>query len=130
MASLARVIGNTIDVRIGSGKEELMNYFSEWCELKQGELESMLTSIANMTYEHNDVNKNISEAAVFVKLMTRLFGTLSRLEFIGKHKEIIKEVIIEKEKEKERRTPLIIKIEQDEPQNEFPKSSNKPGLLS
>ena len=73
-----------------------------------------------MTYEHNDVNKNISEAAVFVKLMAKLFGTLSRLEIIGKHKEIIKEVIIEKEKEKER-TPLIIKVEQEEPGSELPR---------
>lgn len=87
MASLARVIKNTIDLRIGSGKEELMNYLSEWCELKQGEMESMLSSIANMTYEHNDVNKNISEAAVFVKVMAKLFATLSKLEFIGKRKE-------------------------------------------
>lgn len=86
MASLARVLKNTIDLRIGSGKEELMNYLSEWCELKQGELESMLSSIAGMTYDHNDVNKNISEVAVFVKVVSRLFGTLSKLEFIGKRK--------------------------------------------
>ena len=86
MASLARVIKNIIDLRIGSGKEELMNYLSEWCELKQGELESMLSSIANMNYEHNDVNKNISETAVFLKKMTKLFATLANLEFIGKPK--------------------------------------------
>lgn len=86
MASLARVIKNTIDLRIGSGKDELMNYLSEWCDLKQGELESMLASIANMSYEHTDVNKNISESAVFVKVISRLFGTLSKLEFIGKRK--------------------------------------------
>jgi hypothetical protein len=88
MASLARVIRNTIDLRIGSGKEELMNYLSDWCEIKQGVLETMLNSIANMTYEHNDVNKNISEAAVFVKKMDELFDKLSKLEFIGKPKVI------------------------------------------
>ena len=87
MATMARVIKNTIDLRIGSGKDELMNYLSEWCELKQGELESMLTSISNMTYEHNDVNKNISEIAVFVKVIGKLFQSLSKLEFIGKRKE-------------------------------------------
>jgi hypothetical protein len=86
MASLARIIKNTIDLRIGSGKDELMNYLSEWCELKQGELESMLSSIASMSYDHNDVNKNISEAAVFVKVVARLFSTLSKLEFIGKRR--------------------------------------------
>ncbi|MEO6916078.1 MAG: hypothetical protein ABI151_10830, partial [Chitinophagaceae bacterium] len=86
MASLARTVKNIIDLRTGSGKEELMNYLSEWCDLKQGELDSMLTSIANMAYDHNDVNKNISETAVFLKKMTRMFGTLASLEFIGKPK--------------------------------------------
>ena len=86
MASLARVLKNTIDLRIGAGKDELMEYLSEWCELKQGELESMLASIAGMNYDHNDVNKNISEAAVFVRVIAKLFNTLSRLEFIGKRK--------------------------------------------
>lgn len=100
MASLARVIRNTIDLRIGSGKEELLNYLSEWCDIKQGELESMLNSIANMTYEHNDVNKNISEAAVFVDIMDDLFNKLSKLEFIGKPKVIEVERIVEKERER------------------------------
>jgi hypothetical protein len=86
MAALSRVIKNIIDLRTGSGKEELMNYLSEWCDLKQGELESMLSSIANMSYEHNDVNKNISETAVFLEKMTGLFATLANLEFIGKPK--------------------------------------------
>jgi hypothetical protein len=87
IAALARVIKNTIDLRIGSGKDELMNYLSDWCDLNQGELESMLASIANMKYDHNDVNKNISEAAVFVKVITKLFGTLSKLDMIDKKKE-------------------------------------------
>lgn len=117
MASLARVIGNTIDLRAGSGKEELMNYLSEWCELKQGELESMLNSIANMTYDHNDVNKNISEAAVFVKLMDKLFGTLSKLDFIGKPKEKV-------------RARTFIKEEKEEVKAEVPRNSNRPGFWS
>jgi hypothetical protein len=115
IASLARGIVNTIDLRIGLGKDELMTYFSEWCELKQGELENMLNNITNMTYEHDDVNKNISEAAVFVKIIGKLFRTLSRLEFIGKHKE------------RERR--LIIKEEKEDARNELPRSSNRPRLL-
>jgi hypothetical protein len=111
MASLARIIKNTIDLRIGSGKDELMNYLSEWCEIQKGEMESMLSSIANMTYDHNDVNKNISEAAVFVKVMARLFGTLSKLEFIGKRKS--GQFVVKEE-------PLI---------SEAPKKDNKPRFL-
>lgn len=84
---LARVLKNTIDLRTGSGKEELMNYLSEWSELKQGEFESLLTNMASMRYNHNDINQNIIAIIQFAKVTGKLFTTLSNLEFIGKKKE-------------------------------------------
>ncbi len=87
IVSLARVMKNTIDLRIGSGKDELMNYLSEWCELKQGELENMLSALAGIRYDNNDINKNIQKVVLFVKVTGKLFDTLSNLEFIGKRKE-------------------------------------------
>lgn len=85
--SLARVMKNTIDLRIGSGKEELMNYLSEWCELNQGELENMLSGLANLRYNNNDINSNITPVIRFAKVTGKLFESLSNLEFIGKRKE-------------------------------------------
>ncbi len=87
ISTLSRIMKNTIDLRIGSGKEELMNYLSEWCELRQGELESMLSNLANTSFNQNDINKNIEKVVQFVKVTSRLFETLSKLEFIGKRKE-------------------------------------------
>ena len=87
ISSLARVMKNSIDMRTGSGKEEMMNYMSEWCELKQGELETMLSSLANTNFNQNDINKNIQKIVLFVKVTSRLFETLSKLEFIGKRRE-------------------------------------------
>jgi hypothetical protein len=84
---LARVMKNSIDMRTGSGKEELMNYLSEWCELKQGELETMLSGLANTSFNQNDINANIQKIIAFVKVTSRLFDTLSKLEFIGKRRE-------------------------------------------
>ena len=84
---LARIIKNTIDLRIGSGKEELLNYLAEWCDVNQGELETLLTSIANMQYTHHDINQNLIKIIKFVKVIGKLFDTLSNLEFIGKKKE-------------------------------------------
>ena len=78
---------NVIDLRIGSGKEEMMNYLSEWCELNQGEFENMLTGLANIRYNHNDINSNIQKIIQFVKITSTLFETLSKLEFIGKKKD-------------------------------------------
>lgn len=87
ISTLARLMKNSIDMRTGSGKEELMNYLSEWCELKPGELETMLSSLANTSFDQNDINKNIQKIVVFVKVTSRLFDTLSKLEFIGKRRE-------------------------------------------
>jgi hypothetical protein len=98
ISTLSRIMKNTIDLRIGSGKEELMNYMSEWCELRQGELESMLSNLANASFNQNDINKNIEKVVQFVKVTSRLFETLSKLEFIGKRKEsgiFVKEETIE-----------------------------------
>lgn len=85
--ALARTIKNIIDLRIGSGREELMNYLCEWCDLKQGELEAMLSNMALLRYNHNDINENINTIVVFVKTISKLFSTLSSLDFIGKRKE-------------------------------------------
>lgn len=87
IAGLARVIKNTIDLRIGSGKDELMTYLCEWCELNQGELEGLLSSMAALRYNHNDVNQNIGSIIEFAKIIGKLFNTLANLEFIGKKKE-------------------------------------------
>lgn len=87
IVSLARVMKNSIDLRTGSGKEEMLNYLSEWCELKQGELEGLLSNIANLRYNNNDINGAIEKVVPFIKVTLKLFDTLSKLEFIGKRKE-------------------------------------------
>lgn len=87
VASLARVMKNSIDLRIGSGKDEMLNYLSEWSELKQGDLESMLSALAGIRYDNSDINNNIHQVVGFLKVVSKLFDTLSKLEFIGKKKE-------------------------------------------
>lgn len=87
IVTLARLIKNTIDLRMGSGKDELMNYLCEWCDLKQGELEVLLTNMSVLKYNHYDINSNITPIVQFAKVIGKLFTTLSNLEFIGKKKE-------------------------------------------
>ncbi len=82
VSGLARAMKNTIDLRIGSGKDDLMNYLSKWSEQKQGELEAMLSRVANLSYNHNNINESIPPVVEFGKVITKLFETLSNLEFI------------------------------------------------
>jgi hypothetical protein len=87
VVSFARVMKNTIDLRTGTGKDEMMNYFTEWCELKQGEFINMLSTISSFRFDNNDLNKDIRRIVAFINIISRLFETLSNLEFIGKRKE-------------------------------------------
>jgi hypothetical protein len=100
IASLARMMKNTLDGFIGFGKEELVNYFTEWCNVKQGELEEAITTLANHQYDHIDINNSIDKVSKFTKIISRLFYQLSRLEYIGKRREagiFVKEELVSQE---------------------------------
>jgi hypothetical protein len=87
IASMARVLKNTLDQYIGTGKEELINYFVEWCELNQGELENVITGLTTHKYVHENINDTVEITMVFTRSISALFHNLSRLEYIGKKRD-------------------------------------------
>ncbi len=96
-SAMARLIKNILDTYLGSGKEELVNYFTEWCNISQGELEGAITGLANYQYDHLDINGSVEKITVFTKILSQLFHQLSRLEYIGKRKDsgiFVKEEVI------------------------------------
>jgi len=84
VAGLARTMKNAIDLRAHTGKEELLNYLSEWCELRQGELETLMTNCANIRYKHTDVRDCLQPMIPFVRAINKLFDSLARLDYIGR----------------------------------------------
>jgi hypothetical protein len=97
VSAFARLIKNTLDIYTGSGKEELINYFVEWCDVTQGELESAFTSLANYSYNHQDIRSSLNIVSRFTGILLPLFINLARLDYIGKRKEVgifVKEQII------------------------------------
>jgi hypothetical protein len=108
VASLARLIKNTLDCYLGSGKEELVNYFTEWCNISQGELEAAVTNLATHQYDHLDINDSIEKVSAFSKLLSRLFFQLAKLEYIGKRKEagiFVKEDVVKQGQSPENPVP-------------------------
>ena len=87
VASMARLFKNTLDYYIGSGKEEFINYCTEWCNVNQAELETSTTTLSNYTYNHLDVNVGIEKVLQFTRTISNLFGNLSKLDYIGKKKD-------------------------------------------
>lgn len=87
VVSMARVLKNFIDGRSGAGKEELLNYFSEWCNLTQGQFESVFTEVINVDYHHNQIDATVQKIKVFMKTLEELFSVLNRLDYIGKKRD-------------------------------------------
>jgi hypothetical protein len=85
--SIARIMKNTIDFHLGSGKEELMNYLSEWCDMNQSDLENMLNGLSIFQYDHNNIGTSVQAIRKFMFVTSQLFDTLSNLEFIGKRRD-------------------------------------------
>ncbi len=97
VTSMARLIKNSLDVYVNAGKEDLMNYFTEWCELSQGALETVITDLGNHSYQHEDINAAVAKVLAFTKTVSALFLKLSKLDYIGKKKEaaiFVKEEIV------------------------------------
>lgn len=74
-------------MNIGAGKEELMNYLSEWVNITPGVFEDTLSKVSSMQYHTIDSNRNISAVNYFITTINHLFDTLQKLDFIGKKKE-------------------------------------------
>ncbi len=87
IANAARVIRNTIDAEAASNKEELLNYFTNWSELKQGDFEKLLVYCINFEYNHYDILFSIEQFSEFMQIVGLLFEKLESLAYIGKKKE-------------------------------------------
>jgi hypothetical protein len=103
LARFTRLMRNTMETLPPESKEEMINYFSDWCNLKQGEFEELLLSVINHKYEHEDIAGSLIELARLMEVISVLFDTLSGLDYIGKRKET---QIFVKEEQKPKRSFL------------------------
>lgn len=87
LMSIAMSVRNGIDMQIGAGKEELMNYLTEWLNITPGIFEETLSSVAHLKYDVIDTNNNIAQVGNCIATIHTLFETLDKLDFIGKKKD-------------------------------------------
>jgi hypothetical protein len=87
IASFARIIRNTIDCNAAAHKEELLNYFTTWSELKPGDFEKLLVYCTNFEYDHREISASLDQFSEFIQIMNSLFTKLESLAYIGKKKE-------------------------------------------
>lgn len=96
IASLGRLIRNSIDVHQGVGKEELINYFVEWCDLNQGELEKVIAQVVDHVYDHTAISEATDSCSRFLEEIVGLYAKLDELDYIGRKSE--KDIFVKEEK--------------------------------
>ncbi|AEW86755.1 hypothetical protein B0A78_06405 [Flavobacterium columnare NBRC 100251 = ATCC 23463] len=84
---LARTLKNLFDSKSGAGKEELLNYFADWCNVNQGTFENIFLELINNNYNHNQIDISVSKIHKFMDVFENLLSSLSRLDYIGKKRD-------------------------------------------
>ena len=110
LGGLARIIKSGLDVFVGTGKEDFVNYLTQWCDLNQGEIEGVLVETIDIKYVHTDINDSFQRISAFTKLVLKLFKKLSELDYIGKKPEtgiFVKEEVVDNLEIKGRRSFLL-----------------------
>ncbi|QXP59296.1 hypothetical protein [Olleya sp. HaHaR_3_96] len=110
LVSLARVIKSALDVYVGTGKEELLNYLTDWCDLNQGAFENVLIDMIELEYVHTNINESLYRTSAFTRLMLSLYKKLNELDYIGKKSDsniFVKEEVVDNAEVKSRRSFLL-----------------------
>lgn len=110
VVNLGRVVKSSLDVYAGTGKEDFLNYLTDWCDLNQGAFENVLVETIEMKYTHTDINASLLQTSSFTKLMLSLFKKLNELDFIGKKADsgiFVKEEVVDNTEVKSRRSFLL-----------------------
>ena len=109
-SSLARIIKNSLDVFAGAGKEEFLNYISDWGDLNQGGFESIMNETINNDYQHTNINPSLDQISRFTRIILTTFKKLNELDYIGKKSDsniFVKENVVDKTNEGGRRSFLL-----------------------
>ncbi len=107
---LARVIKGSLDIYLGTGREELINYYTEWSFGTQGAFENTLNEMIDFEYVHHDINGALDQAVVFINSMIALYKKLNELDYIGKKEDsqiFVKEEVVLEESNKNRNRFII-----------------------
>lgn len=68
-------------------KEELLKYFYEWSNVSPGSFEDILSETIGIVYEHNNIRQMMLYIERFLDIFSELWINLSKLEYIGQHKD-------------------------------------------
>ncbi|RYD53145.1 MAG: hypothetical protein EOP52_03115 [Sphingobacteriales bacterium] len=96
IATLAGQLMNSLQLLPEREKEEEIKYFAEWCDVQPGQLESHLSQVIELRYEHLRVARHFQQIDALLQMVSTILQRLNRLEYIGLHKEniVVKEEVV------------------------------------
>jgi hypothetical protein len=87
VVQMARLIRNAIEILPHMQKEELINYYTDWCNLRTGEFEALLNDTVNTVFDQENMLNTLTAITRFLETLDSLYSTLSGLDYIGKRKQ-------------------------------------------
>lgn len=89
ISSLAHICYVDLIFMKGKHKDELLQYFYEWSDVTPGSFEELLAESLELVYDHDNIRSMMVRSEHFLETLCELWDKLSRLEYVGQHKESI-----------------------------------------
>ncbi|APU09420.1 MULTISPECIES: hypothetical protein [Cellulophaga] len=98
---LANQFSTSLSIMDEKEREELLQYYFEWTDVKPSNFNSKIEDVLNNNYSHINIAGTVDVLGEFVSIIDRLFNKMSALEYIGQRKDnivISEDSIIKKDK--------------------------------
>lgn len=93
LAQSISVLGNYISTELAilqeDDRENLLQYYYEWVDIKPSVFEAAIGEVINLNYNHLEINEAIDKLDFFMAILERLWKKMSDLEYIGIRKDNI-----------------------------------------
>ncbi len=89
ISSLAHVCYVSLTMMSSRHKEEVLKYFYEWTNVSPGSFDELFAQTLEIIYKHDDIRAMMVQCDGFMRTLAELWERLSRLEYIGQHRENI-----------------------------------------
>lgn len=89
ISTLANYLSNELALMEKAEKEEVLQYYYEWIDIKPSIFEATIGEVMQYKYNHQDIATMIAKIDYFIAIMSQLWKKLGQLEYVGQRKENI-----------------------------------------
>ncbi|TDQ30357.1 hypothetical protein [Tenacibaculum caenipelagi] len=86
---LANKLSICLSIMNDKEKEELLQYYYQWTDIKPSYILDIIADTVNVKYNHIEISETFGVLNKFVTMLERIFKKMSELEYIGQRKDNI-----------------------------------------